>query len=107
MSLLGVRSIRHKQAKVFWPSIFIAHEPQIPSRQERRKVRVGSRSFFILMRASKTFSFTLVQLKRTKVAGLTIGPVWLRSSSYVCSVGFFAGSSGFFRVRVNPMLVLK
>lgn len=34
----------------------MAHEPQIPSRHERRKVRVGSISFLILMRASRIYS---------------------------------------------------
>ena len=34
--------------------MFIAHEPQIPSRHERRKVRVGSSSFLILISASRT-----------------------------------------------------
>lgn len=33
--------------------MFIAQEPQIPSRQERRNVSVGSTSFFILISASK------------------------------------------------------
>lgn len=42
------------QAKVLVPPIFIAQEPQIPSRHERRKVNVGSTSFFILINASKT-----------------------------------------------------
>ena len=32
-------------AKVLVPSIFIAQDPQTPSRQERRSVRVGSSSF--------------------------------------------------------------
>lgn len=34
--------------------MFMAQEPQIPSRHERRKVRVGSCSSLILMSASKT-----------------------------------------------------
>ncbi len=42
------------QARVFVPSMFMAHDPQIPSRQERRKVRVESISFLILMSASST-----------------------------------------------------
>ncbi len=42
------------QAKVLVPSIFIAQLPQMPSRQERRKVRVGSISFLILISASRT-----------------------------------------------------
>ena len=52
----------HKQARVLTPSMFMAQLPQIPSRQERRKVKVGSCSFFIRMRASSI-----------------IGPVLLRS----------------------------
>jgi len=47
-------SIRHRHASVLLPFIFIAHDPQIPSRQERRKVSVGSISFLILIRASST-----------------------------------------------------
>lgn len=35
------------------PSMFIAHEPQMPSRQERRKVSVVSSSFLILIKASR------------------------------------------------------
>lgn len=42
------------QAKVLIPPMFIAHEPQMPSRQERRNVSVGSTSFFILISASNT-----------------------------------------------------
>lgn len=42
------------QARVFVPPMFIAQEPQMPSRQERRNVSVGSTSFFILISASKT-----------------------------------------------------
>jgi len=34
--------------------MFIAQEPQMPSRQERRKVSVGSCSDFILISASST-----------------------------------------------------
>lgn len=36
------------------PSMFIAHEPQIPSLQDLLKVRVGSNSFLILRIASNT-----------------------------------------------------
>eukprot|EP01043_Picozoa_sp_COSAG02_P009102 COSAG02_NODE_304_length_25204_cov_11.025095_8_plen_69_part_00 len=36
------------------PSMFIAQEPQMPSRHERRKVRVVSSSFLILIKASST-----------------------------------------------------
>ena len=42
------------QASVLVPSMFMAQEPQTPSRQERRKVSVESTSFLILMRASRT-----------------------------------------------------
>ena len=42
------------QASVLVPSMFMAQEPQTPSRQERRKVRVESTSFLILIRASRT-----------------------------------------------------
>ena len=42
------------QASVLTPSMFIAQEPQMPSRQERRKVSVGSISFLILISASRT-----------------------------------------------------
>jgi hypothetical protein len=70
----------HKQARVLTPSMFIAQLPQIPSRQLLRKVRVGSISFLIRMSASSI-----------------IGPVLLRSSSYVCILGFSEGASGFQR----------
>ena len=46
-------SMKHRQARVLLPLMFMAQEPQIPSLQERRKVRVGSESL-ILMRASRT-----------------------------------------------------
>ena len=42
------------QASVFWPSIFMAQEPQTPSRQERRNVSVGSMWFLIQIRPSST-----------------------------------------------------
>ena len=41
-----------KHANVFVPSMFIAQEPQIPSRHDLRNVRPGSCSFFILINAS-------------------------------------------------------
>ena len=52
-------------ARVLTPPMFMAQEPQIPSRQDLLKVRVGSISFLILMRASST-----------------IGPQAFRSTSY-------------------------
>jgi hypothetical protein len=72
--------MRQRQARVLTPSMFIAHDPQIPSRHERRKVRVGSISFLILMRASSI-----------------MGPHWFRSTLYSCILGFSAGVSGFQR----------
>jgi hypothetical protein len=42
----------HRQARVLTPSIFMAQLPQIPSRQLRRNVRVGSTSFLIRIKAS-------------------------------------------------------
>ena len=67
----------HKQARVLTPSMFMAQLPQIPSRQLRRKVRVGSTSFLILISASSI-----------------IGPVFFRSNVYDCIFGFEVGSSG-------------
>jgi hypothetical protein len=72
-------SIALVQASVLVPSMFIAQEPQMPSRQERRKVSVGSISFLILISASST-----------------IGPQLPRSTSKV-SVRGLAPSSGFQR----------
>ena len=51
-------------ARVFVPPIFIAQDPQIPSRQDRRKVKVGSISFFILIKASKTMGPHLIKYNR-------------------------------------------
>ena len=42
------------QASHSVPSMFIAQDPQMPSRHERRKVSVGSISFLILLNASNT-----------------------------------------------------
>jgi hypothetical protein len=47
-------SIAVVQARPLRPSMFIEHDPQIPSRHERRKVSVGSISFLILISASRT-----------------------------------------------------
>jgi len=47
-------SIARVQANVFCPSMFIAHEPQTPSRHDRRKVSVGSTLFLIQISASST-----------------------------------------------------
>lgn len=35
-------SMAQRQASVFFPLMFMAHDPQIPSRHDRRNVRVGS-----------------------------------------------------------------
>ena len=43
----GNSSMPLVQASVLEPSMFIAHEPQMPSRQERRSVSVGSTLFLI------------------------------------------------------------
>lgn len=58
--------------------MFIAQLPQMPSLQLRRKVRVGSISFLIRIKASSI-----------------IGPVLLRSNVYDCILGFSVGMSGF------------
>lgn len=42
----------HRHARVLTPSIFMAQLPQMPSRQLRRNVRVGSTSFLIRIKAS-------------------------------------------------------
>ena len=47
-------SIAVVQARPFLPSMFIEHEPQMPSRHERRKVSDESCSVFILISASST-----------------------------------------------------
>lgn len=51
----------HKQARVFWPLMFMAQLPQIPSRQLLRKVRVGSSSFLMRMRASSIMGPVLLR----------------------------------------------
>ncbi|KAM1129054.1 hypothetical protein ACFX2I_038836 [Malus domestica] len=68
-----------RQARPLQPSMFMAQEPQIPSREDLQKVRVGSISFLILVRASST-----------------MGPHSLRLISYSLSSSFF-GLSGFHR----------
>ena len=42
------------QARVLRPPMFMAHEPQMPSRHERRNDRVGSIVFLMWIRASRT-----------------------------------------------------
>jgi hypothetical protein len=48
-------SILQRHASVFWPLMFIAQEPHMPSRQDLRKVSVESISFLILIRASRIY----------------------------------------------------
>ena len=49
-----ILSVAMVQASVLVPSMFMEHEPQMPSRQERRKVSVGSMTFLIQISASST-----------------------------------------------------
>ena len=72
------------QARVLMPPIFIAQDPQIPSRQDLLKVSVGSISFLILIRASKT-----------------IGPQAFKSTSYSCILGLSPDWSGFHLYTAN------
>ena len=60
-SLPYLAKIYHKHANVFVPLMFMAHEPQMPSRHERLNVNVGSTSFLILMSASNTIIPVLVK----------------------------------------------
>lgn len=73
-------SIHLMQARVLTPPMFIAHDPQMPSRQDLLKVKVGSISFLILIKASRT-----------------MGPQVFRSTSYSCIFGLSPGFSGFQR----------
>ena len=70
---------------MFCPSMFMAHDPQIPSLQDLLKVRVGSTSFLILISASRTFGGG-VGVERLFGDGgkpeLTIGPHWFKSIVY-------------------------
>ena len=47
--------------------MFMAQEPQIPSRQERLKVSEGSISFLILIRASSTIGPQLFRSTCTRI----------------------------------------
>ena len=58
-------------AKVFTPSMFIAHDPQTPCAHDLLNVSDGSISFFILNKISKTF-----------------GPQLSMSTSNVSTLGF-------------------
>jgi hypothetical protein len=46
--------MKRVQASQLVPSIVMEHEPQTPSRHERRKVRVESTLFLIQISASRT-----------------------------------------------------
>ena len=72
------------QARVLTPPMFMAQDPQMPSRHERLNVRVGSISFLILIKASKI-----------------IGPHLFRSTVYSCIFGLSPGCSGFHRYTAN------
>ena len=63
------------QASLLVPSIFIAQEPQMPSRQERRRVSVGSTVFLIHNNPSRI-----------------IGPQSSRSTKKVSIDGFLSSS---------------
>ena len=68
-----------RQASALTPSMFIAQEPQMPSRQERRKVSVAS-------------TLDLIQVSPSRI----IGPQSSRSTKKVSTRGL-ASSSGFQR----------
>ena len=53
--------MRHRQARVLTPSMFMAQLPQMPSRQLRRKVSVGSTSFLIRIKASSIMGPVLLR----------------------------------------------
>ena len=65
------------QARVLTPPMFMAHDPQMPSLQDLRKVTVESCSFLILMSASNT-----------------MGPQVFRSTLNSCMLGLSPGLSG-------------
>lgn len=53
------------QASVLTPPMFMEQEPQIPSLHDLRKVKVGSISFLILIRASNTIGPHLESILHT------------------------------------------
>lgn len=75
------------QAKVLQPPIFMAQDPQMPSRHDLLKVNVGSISFFILIRASRI-----------------MGPQVFKSTSYSLMYGFSLGFSGSHLYTANFLL---
>lgn len=87
MVLPKLSSIRLMQANVLMPPMFIEHEPQMPSRHERRNVSVGSISFLIFSNASST-----------------IGAHSFRLTWYFCMYGFSVGLSGFQRYTSNVFM---
>lgn len=76
--------MRLMHANVLTPPMFIEHDPQMPSRHERRNVNVGSISFLIFNNASST-----------------MGAHSFRSIWYFCKCGFSFGFSGFHRYISN------
>ena len=65
-----------KQARPFSPSMFMAQEPQIPSRQDLLKASVVSCSFLILNRASRTI------VPQLRSLGTEVEKYSLRSITY-------------------------
>src|SRR5690606_41012480 len=61
-----------RQAKPLSPFMFIEHEPQTPSRQERRKASVGSISFLILMSARSEEHTSELQSRENLVCRLLL-----------------------------------
>lgn len=116
----------HRQAKVLVPPIFIEHDPQIPSRHDLLKVKVGSCSFFIFIRASRIIGPQLKWNKIGQMQQMTV-TVWttiqlntydhcassikitdqlnihtivthsFRSTSYFCILGLAPGCSGSYK----------
>lgn len=52
MVFIDGSGMAQRQARVFVPSMFMAHEPHIPSRHDRLNVSVVSSSFLIFSSAS-------------------------------------------------------
>ena len=54
VAFVPMSEMNRVQASQLVPSMFMAHEPQTPSRHERRKVNVESTLFLIQNNASRT-----------------------------------------------------
>lgn len=86
------------QASVLTPPMFMAQEPQIPSRQERLNVNVESSWFLILIKASKTIGPQLWEWRWLYL-------IWhhqnifntyeFKSILYSCIFGLISGVPGF------------